>query len=959
MRKTADRARAGVQGEIEFRILGPLEVLDHGRLLPLGGAKQRALLAILLINANEVVPTDRLIELLWRDGSPSTANNVLQVYISHLRKLLEPRHSRINLYQVLVSQPPGYLLHVESGQLDLNRFERLVEGGRLAMARKDPVAAAGSLRSALALWRGPALADVSREPFAVAEVARLTEMRLQALEERIDADLALGHHADTVGELQALVLERPMRERLCAQLMLALYRSGRQAEASDLYQRTRQAMVAELGMEPGPTLQQLLKQIVNQDRALDIASPPLRGESGRSNLPIQLTRLVGREREVDEVKKLLAGSKLMTLTGAGGIGKTRLAIEVASQLVKRYRDGVWLVDFAPVADQNLVAKTVMYALGLRTHGGSSDAEILIGYLKGRRQLLLLDNCEHLIEGAARLVDTLLRACPDLQILATSREAIGVSGEITLRVPSLSTPDPNRRISIQVLLEFEAVSLFCDCARRALGTFTVTEANATAVASMCHRLDGIPLAIELAASRLRLLSVNELNERLTDSYMVLVGGGRTVGRHQTLKSAIDWSYELLDTSERALFRRLSVFAGGFTVSAAEDIYGPHPIGVSVLDLLARLVDKSMVLPADTIHGQGRLRMLEVLRQFGHERLADNSEVTTTHDRHLDYCTALAEGWSQKLRGPELAIGLDRLEGEHDNIRAAFAWGHANGRADSSIRLLAAVWLFWYLRGYGMEGLRRATDVLAQFEVTHSSRIEALFGTAKLAWQQRDLPTAERLAAEALSLSERSRDSNGRGLALLCLGNNKLFEGKLDEAELKYSEALILLRTSSNDWAASIVLNNLGNIACDSGRYSDAERYLTESLELSLRVADPWRKEMALGTLGELYLNRGASGRAAEVIAQCLALQREVHNIFTLPFELELCARLAVTLTEPERALRLAGAADGVRRRFGSRSQPQAENDIQRAMEAAERRIDTKVVNAAWQQGQEMTSDEAVA
>ncbi len=921
----------------------------------IGGAKQRALLAILLINANQVLAADRLIDLLWGERPPETASNVLQVYISQFRKVLEPTHRRGAPYSVLVSQPPGYQLRVEADQLDSRGFEALFEEGRLAMARQDPLTAATALRNALAMWRGAALTDVGRESFALAEVARLAEMRLQAVEERIQADLALGGHADVMSELQALVAEHPLRERLCGQLMLALYQSGRQAEASDTYQRTRHVLVDQLGMEPGPKLQQLLRQILNQDPALDVRPQVL--DAGRSNLPATVTTFVGRGGEIAEVIDLLASFRLVTLTGTGGIGKTRLATEVARRLLDDYRDGVWLVDLAPVANQDLVVKTVMYTLGLRIQGAGVDADILSSYLKGRHQLLVLDNCEHLIEAAARLAASLLKACPDLSILATSRESLNIPGEVAWRVPSLSVPDPGGRSSVEALREFEAVSLFSECASRALGTFSLSDANAPGVAGICHRLDGIPLAIELAASRLKVLSVNELNERLSESFGVLARSGRTaVARHQTLRATIAWSYDLLDDSERALFTRLSVFAGGFTVSAAAAVYGPNRTDPSVLELLARLVDKSLVLPVTTIGGQGRLRMLEVLRQFARERLEESGEAAKVLDSHMHYFTALAEELSSRLRGPEQGTALDRLEVEHDNIRAALTWSRDTERGDLALRLIAAVWLFWYVRGYGVEGLRAATDLLAQFDLPYPSTGEVLFGAAMLAWQRRDLHTAERLAAEAFTLYELSDDDGGRGLAILCHANNADADGRKTEAEGKFGQALALLRAAGNHWGASIALNNLGVHQCELGRYGEAERYLSESLELGMRLGDPWRKLMALGSLAELYLAQGMPRRAAEVMTQAFVLQHDTRNIFSLPSDLEACARLAVALKQPECALRLAGAADGVRRRFAAPSQ--LEPHIRRAVDEARGTLGPGVAKHARQQGAVMPPEEAI-
>jgi predicted ATPase len=783
---------------------------------------------------------------------------------------------------------------------------------------------------------------------------------LRALEERIQAELTLGLHADTVGELQTLVAEYPLRERFCAQLMLALYHSGRQAEASDLYQRTRQALVDQLGMEPGPGLQLMLKQILNQDPALHVAPPPRDTASRRSNLPAPLTTFVGRDRQISTVTGLVASSRLVTLTGAGGIGKTRLATEVAGSLLDEYGDGVWLVDFAPVTDPALVAKTIMYAVGLRIQGGGVDEEILTDFLRAKHQLLLLDNCEHIIGTVAHLTAALLQTCPELRILATSREPLGVPGEMTWRVPSLSTADPSNLPPIRVLLEFEAVSLFCSCASRALGVFTLTAANATAVAGICHRLDGIPLAIELAASRLRMLSVDELQQRLNDSFTILTGGGRLVlARQQTLQATVAWSYELLNHSEQHLFGRLSVFAGGFTVPAAEAVYGADRRDSSSLDLLGRLVDKSLVVPVDTASGQARFRLLEVVRQFAHERLVKSGEAPAVQDRHADYFTAFAEDVSLRLRGPLQAAGLNQLEAEHDNIRAALAWSRAAGRADLALRLINAVWIFWFLRGHVVEGLESGIEVLSQFGGAHPARGAVLSGVSKMAWQQRAFETAERLAAEALDIFDRERDAGGRGLALMDMANVDWQNGRVAEAERTFPEALDLLRVAGDDWGASIVLNNLGTIAIEAGRYSDAERYASESLELGLRIGDPWRKGMALGTLGELYVAWGKLGRATDVMLQALILQRDARNLFSLPLDLEACATLAAAIGQPERALRLAGAAEGIRSRTASRSRPREERAIHKALEVVRGSLAPDTTDLAWREGLEMRLDEAIS
>ena len=374
---------------VDFRLLGPLEIWDDGRQLAIGSAKQRALLAILLLNANRVVPTSRLIELLWGDEPSETVANTLQVAVSQLRKILEKDHPRGTPYQVLVSQPPGYLLRVGADQLDLYRFEQLRREADQASQGADPDTTAARLRGALNLWRGPALADVAADPFALAEGVRLNELRIKTLEDRIEAELSLGRHGDLIGELQALVTEYPLRERLRGQLMLALYRSGRQAEASELFHKTRALLIEELGMEPGPGLQRLFKAILNQE----VSVAPARSRT--DNLPTALTTFIGRTEEVHDVKERLSGVRLLTLTGIGGVGKTRLALQVAKEVLTVYPHGVWFVDLAPLNDGAFVPDAVASVLGLRELAGRTVVEGLTAYFGTRTALLILDNCEHL------------------------------------------------------------------------------------------------------------------------------------------------------------------------------------------------------------------------------------------------------------------------------------------------------------------------------------------------------------------------------------------------------------------------------------------------------------------------------------------------------------------------------------------------------------------------------------
>ena len=542
--------------ELEFRLLGPLEVLAGGDRVPVPGAKERSLLALLLLHAGRVVSADRLLAELWGERLPEDPANALQTRVAKLRRALGQAGAR----GLLASRRPGYVLEVAPEQVDVHRFERL-----LAEARRTAVTAgaSGRFEEALALWRGPALADFANEGFAQAEIGRLEELRLVAVEGRLDTELAAGNHAELVGELEALAAAHPLRERFRAQLMVAMYRSGRQADALAAYRAARAVLAGELGIDPSPELRQLEQAILVQDPSL-AAPEPLAGPAG--NLPSRLTSFVGRRADLERVQRLLAGRRLVTLTGPGGVGKTSLALAAAAA-AGRHRGGVWLVELASLADPSLVATVVAGALELRdTLGGVAGQaplpplERLVQFAQEGDRLLVLDNCEHLVQACAELAETLLRAAPGLRILATSRERLGVPGEALWPVAPLELP--GEALSPEALAGFDVVRLFLDRAAAVRPGFALDAATAPAVARICRRLDGLPLAVELAAARVRSLPVTEIAARLDDRLALLTGGPRTAAsRQQALRATLDWSYRLLAEPERRLFSRLAVFAGG--------------------------------------------------------------------------------------------------------------------------------------------------------------------------------------------------------------------------------------------------------------------------------------------------------------------------------------------------------------------------------------------------------------
>ncbi len=826
---------------MEYRILGPLQVLDGEVEVPVGSPKERALLAVLLLHAGVVVSRDRLIDELWGESPPATAAKALNVHVSQLRKALARDD-----HEPVVTRSPGYVLDVEPERLDAVRFERLVAEARGLVVAGDVWSARRLLGEALALWRGPALAGVELEAAARNEVWRLEELRLAAEMDRIDCELALGLHEQLIGELESFVAEHPLRERLGAQLMLALYRSGRQAEALGRYRETRATLVEELGIEPSLPLQRLEKAILNQDPSLEAPPGAAHADRGletvpserKHNLPAQLTSFIGREQEIAELKELLATTRLVTLTGAGGSGKTRLAVQVAGDLVPEYLDGVWLVELAALSDANLVAALAAQVVGVKEEPARPLVETLTDALRTKRLLLVLDNCEHLLAACARLAELLVKACPRLTVLATSREPLGIVGETAWGVPTLSVPATARAGPAEALAS-EAVRLFIERARSANRSFTLGDDGAAAIVEICRRLDGIPLAIELAAVRVRLLTPEQIAARLDDRFALLTARSPTaLPRHRTLRALIDWSYELLSEQERLLLRRLTVFAGGFSLEAAECVCGDGLEEQTVLDLLARLVDKSLVV-ADQ-HAETRYRLLETVREFARERLDAADQDAPLARRHADYYLAFAEDACADAERRGDARGWLRLaQAEHDNLRAALDFYAASADTTNEIRLASVLGDFWVLRGYYAEGRRRLESVLARRSNGDTLRATALHCLHRIVLSQHDLEAANAVGRERLALTSQLGDRSGIAWTLVGLANAASAAGDIDAARRMLGEAESLFRALDETIGLVVVSNDAGELALVDGDYGRAAERFNTGLALHERVGRPGR------------------------------------------------------------------------------------------------------------------------
>lgn len=965
---------------VQFRVLGTLEVLRDGRPVPLRRRRMRAVLAVLLLDADRVVPAERLVAELWGDEvAVDRALDGLHVTVHALRRALEPGRAPRTPPSVLVSQPPGYVLRLGGAAVDAHDFARLAADGHQALRDGSHRTALEHLDQALALWRGPALSDFAEEPFARPEVARLDELHLAAREDRIAALLALGEHVAVVAELEALVSQHPMREQLSGQLALALYRAGRQADALAALSATRRTLADELGIDPAPQLARLEHDVLHQSPALEwvpprqsTVLPGAREATPRvaDNLPHQLTSFVGRDEELAQLAGLLADARLLTLTGPGGSGKSRLALEAAARARPDFPDGVCLVTLGQLSDAALLPRTVAAALGVAEKPGEPIEDVLVAHLSEERLLLVVDGCEHLLDASARLVWSLLASCPHLHVLATSREALGVQGEQVLDVPTLALPVDGTPAAVRAS---DAGRLFVDRARVALPSFRLTEATAPLVAHTCRRLDGIPLALELAAARLRGLSLEEVSARLEDRFGLLTLGNRAAeARHSTLQGAMDWSYHLLDERHRALFARVSVFAGGFDVAAAEALAaGALPRG-DVVDVLGRLVDKSLVVLEHRDAG-GRYRLLETIRQYAGQRLEERAEAAAAREQHAACYLALAEEAEQRLQGPDQRRWLDRLEADHDNVRAALALLAEREDHVARLRVGAALWRYCYLRGHYQEGrewLESALRAVPSPPPLLGAR--ALTGAGALAFYQCDYDEAEQRCQAALRLYRELDDSRGTGIVLTLLGSvarergdrvaaldryreshaaftalddawgagNALqlsgfvswLHGGHDEAAALSGEALLVFRALGDDERAAWAELDLGAAAYYRGDVEGGSRLLTESLALFERVEFKEGVAWALNLLGLVAHSLGDHATAAERLERSLAIHRELGDRWRACSVMEALAAVACARGDSRAGAALMGGAAGLRDLIGTPVPPVEAPLRQRTLEA---------------------------
>ncbi len=837
----------------------------------------RSLLLLLLATPGHKLPRDRVMDLLWPEASPEAATNALYLALSALRRVLEPRltRGRDSAYVVsggdviaLRSDPPPWV--------DVGVFQTLVGGARAAA----PLERRRMLREALELYAGEFLGNEPFVDWVHPTAERLRLLRIRAVLELARLDMDAGEPETAIAPLETLLLAEPTEEDTHRLLIRVLAATGRREAALRQFERCRQALATELGVEPSAETVELVT-------TLQVVPPPAPNESSvpgtpYNNLPTLLTPLIGRARETDAIHGLLWRSdvRLVTLTGPGGVGKTRLAIEAARQIADEFRDGVCFVGLAALRDPNLVVATIARTLGVEERGGSFAKPLQVA-LRDREMLLLLDNMEQVI-AAAPEVAALLEGAPQLTVLATIRESLRVRGERVVTTLPLTLPPrwqgaDRRPLAAATARRYEAVALFADRAAAACPDFALTDATVSPVTAICARLDGLPLAIELAAVRVRELPVDRLLAGLERRLDVLIGGYRDLPvRQQTMRDTIAWSYDLLAPEEQRLFPQLAVFAGGFTMEAAEAVTVTEDRTSSVPALLASLTDKHLLQREESDDG-ARFGMLETIREFGQERLEESGEADLARSRHAAFFLRLAESAEGELMGPDETRWLDRFETEHDNLRTALAWSTAHGGDGTSLRLSGVLWRFWWIRGYLGEGRRWADTALARDVGTAAERAKGLYAAGGMAQELGDIAAAAPILEDG------------------------------------FSAAL-----TAEDWeVAALCLSSLGFIARDRGDYEEANRLFSDTVALYRRLGTPRGLAVSLGNLGVVATYQGHHGRAAELLAEALAMFRALGHRHAIGQMLSNFAVLQLQMGDYREARRLSTEALALQRAIGDR------------------------------------------
>ncbi|GIK40881.1 MAG: hypothetical protein BroJett011_47140 [Chloroflexota bacterium] len=1017
---------------LKVYLLGGFRLLDgEVAVTAINTSRLQALLAYLALRRHAPHPRSHLAFLFWPDSTEARARANLRNLIHRLRQAL-PQADRF--------------LHTGDGtlewrtdapfMLDVADFEQAItQADQVERAGGDPAEMRAALEQAVTLYQGDLLPSCY-DDWLLSERERLSQMFSAALERLILLLETERDYRPAIRYAQRLLQHDPLQEATYQHLIRLHALSGDRASALRLYHTCATVLERELGVAPSPATRAAYEALRLKTPPPPPLAPPAPSfpHPRQHNLPIPLTSFIGRVREQAEVQRLLSATRLLTLTGAGGCGKTRLALEVAADLRLKgeFADGVWWVELAALADPALTPQAVASTLGVQEQPGKLLRETLSDYLRPKKLLLVLDNCEHLVAACAQLVEGLLRTCSKLKVLATSRESLSVSGETTWLTPSLSLPDSHHlpppqspdppqsprsggrqeggrkslsEEAVVGLSQSEAVRLFSERAAATLPTFSLTQHNAAAVVQICRRLDGIPLALELAAARVKVLTVQQISVRLDDCFKVLAAGSRTLGsRHQTLRAAIDWSYDLLSEPERVLFRRLAVFEGGFTLEATEVVCAGCGIEADeILELLSHLVDKSLVVVGTQLQGQeARYRLLETMRQYGHDRLLASGEAEVIRQQHAGYYLALAEQVEPKLQGQEQLAWLDRLEVEHDNLRAALRWSQAGAqKGETGLRLAGTLVLFWYLHGHWSEGRGWLESMLTQTEVLGRTpaRAKALWGAGTLVHLQGDYGQAGLLLEESLTLYRELGDKVGSAWSLFQLGHIASDQGHYEQAAALLGDSVMLFRQAADKrgtawslgrlgWVTyclddyelaavfcqeSLILSRelgyprgvawalyfLGAVAMSQGDYGEAATHCEESLALFRQLGSKDGIAWLLYTLGYVALFQGDYGRAASRFVQSLVLRREMGDKVRVAHCLAGLAGVVGSQGRSAPAARLFGAAAALLDASGASLNPIGRAAYDRNLVAMRASMVEAAFEAAWAEGQVMSQEQAIA
>lgn len=877
--------------DLEIRLLGPVEVVRDDRVVAIGGPRIRTLLALLAVRPGTAVGADRLIDELWAGEPPDGAEVTLRTYISRLRTAIGEDVS-------IRGGERAYAIGLEPDRIDAHRFERLAREGLRSLERRRHRHAAETLGRALTLWRGRPFADLPADGTLQAETVRLEEFRAHTLEAKMEAELELGRAGELVDELERLVAEFPYRERLWSELMLALYRSGRQADALAAYHRARAALDEDLGLEPGPDLRELESAILRQ------AVPPPGGSAGEHAyaLPMPLSTFVGRRRDVDEIATLVGSARLVTLVGVGGVGKTRLGIETARRVAPEFADGAAFVDLSTVADPGQVVQAIASSLGVPERAGEPLDRSLSAYLRDAHLLLVLDNCEHLRLACATSSALLLGAAPGLRILATSREVLGAPGEVAYPVPPLDVPDPDA--SDETLRNSESVSLLLARASAARHGLRVDPAALRTAARICRDLDGLPLAIELAAARTTALSLDEIAGRLQDRFRFLVSWRRLVSaRHRTLREAMDWSYELLAPAERRLLASLSVFAGSFDRRAVAAVcFDGDEEGA--LQQIERLIEASLVVLVDA-GPDIRYRLLETVRQYAAESLRPE-ETTDLARRHALYVLEVIESAGLTPESPRPGENHDVVRPQLPNIRSALAWAIERDTA-LGLAIACALERFWTTNS-PREGIATFDALLEQPDVPEALRARGHRARGGCRYYLGQFEGGVADYERALAIHRRLGETAAIAHLQLRLAIEAHRRGDPHRALELVGEAAEIAGARRFQPDVYVTEQLLADIASDDGRPVEALERLRKAAALAAAAGDVWWQAGLMGRIAELALRHGRAADAGPAAREALELSRRAGDRQGVIFGLAGLAEEAAQLGHGGRAGRIWGALE---------------------------------------------------